>query len=141
MNGYLLDTVTVSEGSRPRANAGLAAWLRSVNESDTYLSVVTVGEIKQGIALLEPGTDRRNSLERWLAFDLIARFGRRVLSFDVEAAQLWGTLIASARERGALLAIVDSQIAAIAALHQLTVVTRNERHFTQSGVPTLNPWS
>ncbi len=141
MSGFLLDAMAVCEGARPRPNHRLAAWLSELDESAAYISVLTIGELQNGIARLDRGSAGRTELERWLTFDLIARFGRRVLAFDTSVARLWGTMLASARNRGIVLSIVDSQIAATAALHGLKVVTRNERHFAPTGVSTFDPWS
>ena len=141
MSGYLLDTIAISEGAKARPHRGLAAWLSTVEENSTYVSTLTIGELQKGIALLEGGSARRAALERWLTFDLIARFGRRVLSFDTDVARHWGTMIARSLERGVYLSIVDSQIAATASLYGLRVVTRNTRDFAPTGVATFDPWA
>jgi toxin FitB len=133
--------MAISEGAKPRPDRGLATWLSKVDESSTYVSVLTIGELQKGIARLKLGSTKRAELERWLTFDLIARFGRRVLAFDTNVARQWGNIVASALERGALLSVVDSQIAATASLYGLTVVTRNERHFVPTGVATFDPWT
>lgn len=141
MNGFLLDTVAVSEGAKRQPNPGLARWLERVDESGTFISVLTLGEIQKGIARLDAETSRRAELERWLTFDLIGRFGRRILDFDTGVARHWGTLVASALARRMNLSVVDSQIAATASLYGLSIVTRNARHFVATGVATLDPWS
>ncbi|HVN68441.1 MAG TPA: type II toxin-antitoxin system VapC family toxin [Candidatus Binatia bacterium] len=141
MTGYLLDTMTIFEGAKARPHRGLAAWLSTVEESSTYVSALTIGELQKGIALLERGSARRAALERWLTFDLISRFGRRILAFDTDVARHWGTMIARALERGVSLSIVDSQIAATASLYGLHVVTRNARHFAPTGIATFDPWA
>jgi predicted nucleic acid-binding protein len=139
--GYLLDTVTVSEATAGRMNPGVSRWLKAVNESQTYLSVLTIGEIQKGVDRLERGSKRRAEIEHWLLYALIAKFGERILRFDIETARLWGTMTASSLDRGRPVPVVDSQIASTARLHSLTVVTRNEKHFKNLGVGTLNPWS
>ncbi|MBV8725050.1 MAG: type II toxin-antitoxin system VapC family toxin [Candidatus Eremiobacteraeota bacterium] len=141
MNGFLLDTMVVSEGTKSRPNRGLSSWLAEVDENSTYISVFTIGELQKGIARLDPRLPRRADLDRWLTFELIGRFGRRILAFDTNVARHWGAMLASALDRGAMLSVVDSQIAATASLHRLKVVTRNERHFAPTGVGTFNPWS
>ena len=141
MNGYLLDTVTISEAIVTRMNAGVSRWLKAVDESQAYLSVLTIGEIQKGADRLEHSSQRRRDIEHWLMYSLIGRFGERILSFDVEVSQLWGSMVAASMNRGRLVPVVDSQIAATARLHSLTVVTRNDRDFKSLGVATLNPWS
>jgi hypothetical protein len=127
--------------TKPRPNRGFVSWLDAIDEDSMYISVLTVGEIQQGISRLERGSPKRAALERWLVYDLIARFGRRILPFDLDVARHWGNTVASALDRGVILGIVDSQIAATASLFGLKVVTRNLRHFVPTGVPTVNPWT
>ena len=141
MSRYLLDTMVLSEGFKKQPNRGLDKWLRSVNEDETYLSVLTVGEIQKGVARLSSSDPRKTLLQRWLVFEIIPRFNKRMLSFDVEVARHWGNLVAVTERRGVQLPTVDSLIAATASLHGLTVVTRNEQDFAHPGVHTLNPWT
>lgn len=141
MKGFLLDTVAISDGLKKQPNRGLLKWFAAVEDDDLYISALTLGELQKGIAKLSSHDPRRLQLERWLVFELLPRFGRRVLTFDVETARHWGNMVAAAAGRGTVLSIVDSQIAATASLNSLKVVTRNERYFVASGVGTLNPWS
>jgi predicted nucleic acid-binding protein len=141
VKGFLLDTVALSDGLKKQPNRGLLKWLAAVEDDDLYISALTVAELQKGIAKLSSHDPRRLQLERWLVFELLPRFGRRVLTFDAETARHWGNMVAAAAGRGSVLSIVDSQIAATASLNSLKVVTRNERDFVASGVGTLNPWS
>ncbi len=95
---FLLDTNAVSEWTKPKPNANLIAWLASVDEDQTFLSVITIAEIKFGIERLKPG-QRRSSLESWLRGDLGERFEGRILPVDAAVAEAWGKLTA---DRGAL---------------------------------------
>lgn len=141
MSGFLLDTAAISEAVKARPNSGLASWLSAADEESIYLSALTIGELQKGIARLQLGSLRRAALERWLTFDLIAKFAERVLAFDSNVALHWGTMVASALDRGVNLSIVDSKIAATASLYGLKVVTRNDRHFAATGVATFDPWA
>lgn len=141
MSGFLLDTMVISDVLKKQPNRGLNKWLASVNEDDVYLSVFSVGELQKGLGLLNTSDARRASIERWLVFEVIPRFNRRMLPFDANAARHWGNVVASARKRGLNVPVIDSLIAATASLHGLTIVTRNERDFAPVGVRTLNPWS
>lgn len=141
MTGFLLDTVAISDGLKIHPNLGLVEWFAAVKGDDLYVSVLTVGELQKGIAKLSSHDPRRLQLERWLAFELLPRFGRKVLTFDVETARHWGNIVGAAARRGIVLSVIDSQIAATASVNSLKVVTRNERDFAASGVSTLNPWS
>lgn len=108
----------------------------------TFIGAPSIGELEIGIALLD-SSNKRRSLEGWLN-RLVTDFGDRVLPFDVSAARSWGRAIAKAQRRGLTLAATDSQIAAIANVHRLAVITRNARHF-KTGVfeelAVINPWS
>lgn len=141
MTGFLLDTVAISDGLKKQPNRGLVEWFTAVDDADLYVSVLTVGELQKGIAKLDSHDPRRLQLERWLVFELLPRFGSKMLTFDVETARHWGNMVGAAARRGIVLSVIDSQIAATASLNKLKVVTRNERNFAASGVGTLNPWS
>ncbi len=66
---------------------------------------------------------------------MLQTYGDRVLDLDGDAAQLWGRLRVPNPHNA-----IDKQIAAIALLHDLTVVTRNTADFTGCGVRLLNPF-
>jgi hypothetical protein len=136
---FLLDTNVVSEWTKSKPNANLIAWLALVDEDQTFLSVITIAEIKFGIERLKPG-QRRAGLESWLHGDLDARFERRVLPVDAAVAQAWGKITAERAALGRPVAIMDGFIAATALVHGLTLVTRNTADFEHTGAPLLNPW-
>jgi predicted nucleic acid-binding protein len=110
---FLLDTNVVSEWTKPKPDANLIAWLASVNEDRTLLSVVTIGEIKFGIERLKPG-QRRENLERWLRSDLAFRFEGRLLPVTAAVAKAWGRITAARAARGRPIPIMDGFIAATA---------------------------
>jgi len=134
---YLLDTVTISEPSKPHANAKVIEWLQSQRKHQLFTSVICLGEIERGIARL-PAGGKRVRLEKWLNEDVIAWFGDRVLPVDVETARLWGRITASPQETAP---VSDSLIAATAIRHSLHVVTRNARHFASVQADTFDPWA
>jgi len=136
---YLLDTCVISEIIRRRPHAGVVKWLENCDESDLYLSVLTIGEIRKGIARLEDG-DRKVSIQRWLDNDLANRFEGRILPVDVAVATTWGRMQAEAESRGESMPTVDGLLAATAMVHNLALVTRNEKDFSHSGVRIINPW-
>jgi toxin FitB len=72
---------------------------------------------------------------------VLPEFGSRILSVDARVSERWGALRAAVRRAGASISTIDAAIAAIAAQHDLTLVTRNERDFEYAGVPMFNPWS
>lgn len=140
MSGFLLDTCAISEGTKPRPDAGLSAWLKSVEPSQAYLSVVTLGELRKGIEVLEDHA-KAARLQAWLTSALPSQFAGRVLPFDAGVADRWGRLVASLQRNGITLSPIDSLIAATALHHDLSVVTRNENDFVNAGVSITNPWT
>jgi predicted nucleic acid-binding protein len=140
VSGFLLDTCAISEGTKSNPEAGAAAWLKAVNPSDVYLSVVTLGELRKGIELLRDRV-RAARLEAWLTSAVPVQFAHRILAFDVDVADRWGRLIAALQRKGVNLSPIDSLIAATALHHNLSLVTRNEKDFKKAGVSITNPWS
>lgn len=137
---YLIDTNVISEArKRERADPSVRDFLRTAarREDALYLSVVTIGELRRGVELIRHRGDEPQAaqLERWMRTVLRDHDGR-ILAFDADAAQVWGRLRVPHPEHE-----LDKQIAAIALVHDLTVVTRNVRHFQASGVRLLNPFS
>lgn len=139
MNGFLLDTNCISEVVRARPEPHVLEWLETVDECMLYLSVLTLGEIRKGVAVLPQGK-RRTQLETWLEVELGARFSARILPIDAAVADRWGLLAAEAKRRGRVLSTIDALLAATALHFNLTLVSRNVGDFALTSVPTLNPW-
>lgn len=139
MNGYLLDTNCISEAVRSRPEARVMSWLETADETLLYLSVLTLGEIRKGVASL-PQSRRRTLLESWLNTELRVRFSSRILSVDAAIADRWGLLAATARNEGRALSTIDGLLAATAIQHSLTIVSQNENDFADMGVQVFNPW-
>jgi len=139
MSGFLLDTNCISELVRSQPEPLVLEWMEAADESLLYLSVLTLGEIRKGIAGLPQGK-RRTHLESWLELDLQARFSGRTLPIDAAIADRWGLLAAEARARGKALSAIDGLLAATALHHNLTVVSRNVSDFANTHALTLNPW-
>jgi predicted nucleic acid-binding protein len=100
--------------------------------------VLTVGELCKGIELLPAGAKQKD-LQRWLS-DLESEFGDRILSIDVETTTLWGHLTARLQKAGVILPSVDGLIAATALRNGMKLVTRNARHFKETGAIIVDPW-
>ena len=139
MSGFLLDTNCVSELVRVKPDPRVLEWMEAADESLLHLSVLTLGEIRKGLAALSHSR-RRTRLEAWLEVDLRSRFSGRILPVDAAVADRWGLLAAQARRNGATLPIVDGLLAATALHHNLTIVSRNASDFAAAQVPVLNPW-
>jgi toxin FitB len=131
---FLLDTNVVSELRRPRPHGGVVAWLESVGDEDLHLSSVTIGEIQAGIEITrERDRLRAAEIETWL--DEVAGT-YNILAVDARTFRLWARLMHRRSDR----LIEDAMIAATAAVHGLTVVTRNVRDLEGFGVQIFNPF-
>lgn len=139
MTGFLLDTNCISELVRPKPEPRVVEWMEAADETMLFLSVLTMGEIRKGLAGLAQGK-RRTILETWLEVDLQARFSGRIVPIDSAVADRWGLLAGEARRDGKPLSIIDGLLAATALHHNLTVVSRNSSDFAHTHVPVLNPW-
>ena len=139
MSGFLLDTNVISELVKPKPDDRLLRWIEETDESILFLSVLTLGEIRNGVQRLRSGL-RRGRLESWLQTDLPSRFYGRILPVDAGIADRWGMLSAIAAAKGKPLPVIDGLLAATALHHHLTLVTRNVSDVAGTGVPTLNPW-
>jgi toxin FitB len=140
MSGFLLDTNCISEVVRKKPDPRVLHWLDAADESILYLSVLTLGEIRKGVAGL-PQSRSQTLLETWLELDLKSRFSGRILPMDRFIADRWGLLSAAAKRRGKSLAAIDGLLAATALHHNLTIVSRNVDDFSGTQVPILNPWA
>lgn len=136
---YLLDTNVISEVVRKRPDDHVLAWLAAQKATEVYLSVVTLGEIEQGIARA-PHPRRAERLHDWLNSDVLPQFAGRVLPITSEVMRLWGQITGRALLAGRPVPYGDSLLAASALHHTLTLVTRNEQDVEALGVKTLNPW-
>jgi len=131
---YLLDTMVISELRRQRPHGAVLAWLKGVDDADLRLSAVTLGEIQAGIEMTrKQNSARAGELEVWL--DAVAA-SWNVLPMDGPIFRRWAQLMHGRSDD----LIEDAMIAATAAVHGLTVVTRNVRDFRQFGVKTLDPF-
>jgi predicted nucleic acid-binding protein len=139
MSGYLLDTNCISELVRIQPEPAVVAWMEAADETLLYLSVLTLGEIRKGLAGL-PQSKRRTHLEIWLETELRVRFAGRILPIDAAVADRWGSLAARAKSEGKALATIDGLLAATALHYNLTVVSRNVNDFKNTHVSVLNPW-
>jgi toxin FitB len=139
-SGFLLDTNVISELMRPRPNHRVTTWVAATSEVLLHLSVITIGEIRKGIDLLDDNP-RRAALQSWLDRDLRVRFAGRLLTFDDAVAERWGQLEALAKRKRVTLPTIDAQLAATALHHGLTFATRNTADIEPTGVPVFNPWS
>lgn len=135
---YLLDTNVISESRKgAKANRGTQEFWRSVDLDAIYLPVQSIGEIRRGVEIVKRRGDSAQAkmLETWLQ-TLTTEYADRILSFDGDCAQVWGCLMSAGNQHP-----IDKQIAAIALIHSMTVVTRNTGDFIGTGVDLINPFS
>lgn len=134
----LLDTNVVSEAMKPEPHPAVRAWLDEQAAETIYLSSVTLAELLFGIGALPTGRRKRAMS---LALDgLLELFGNRVLAFDTDSARHYAELAVAARAAGKGFPTPDGYIAAIAAAHRFTVVTRDVAPFEAAGLKVIDPW-
>ncbi len=130
----------VSEWVKPAPNPGLVAWLAAVDEDQVYISVITLAELRHGIARMLRGR-RRTLLNQWLLEEIPLRFENRILPIGEAVAEAWGVLVAERETLGKPIAPMDAFVAATALVHEMTLVTRNTIDFKASLKALINPWS
>lgn len=135
---YLLDTNVVSEArNKPhRRDPLFDAWMRSVDAVDTYLSVITVGEVTAGVLSKERKDPAAGAVLRsWLRDELLPGWNGRILPVDQMVAQREAELQVPDPKPEA-----DALIAATALVHGMALATRNIADFAENGVRIVNPW-
>ena len=138
---YLLDTCVLSECVRRKPNQRLKAWLRNAARTGGfYVSVITIGEIAEGIESLSEDDPRKSRLAEWFGRDILEAYRDRILDFDRETALAWGRIKGAINRVGLVRPDLDAQIAATALAHGLTVVTRNVDDMAHTGVEVVNPF-
>ena len=136
---YLIDTNVISEArKKDRAHAGVASFFRRAAQGNhaLYISVVTVGELRRGVELIRHRGDAPQAalLEAWLQ-GVLSEYRSNIVTFDSEAAQVWGRLRVPHPELE-----IDKQIAATALVNDLILVTRNTKDFAGMGLRTIDPF-
>lgn len=130
-----MDTNVLSETRKKNPDAGVVEFLESAVDSELYLSVLTLGEFRKGVQA--KGREDREAAARLSAWvdGLEESFADRILDIDLRIARQWGEW-SSERPRP----VIDTLLAATAALHGLALVTRNVRDVADLPVKTVNPW-
>jgi predicted nucleic acid-binding protein len=133
---FLLDTNVFREIGKTKPDANVASWLNSVDDADLAISALTVKEVRKGIVRLaakKPGI--ADQIEARVAGAFNA-FGERILPITREVADLWGQLLADSEKH-----VDDTGMIATAMVYGLILVTRNLKHVSGRGAPTLDPFS
>ncbi|MEY4531793.1 MAG: hypothetical protein RLZZ156_2514 [Deinococcota bacterium] len=135
----LLDTNTLSELQRKTPDARVSAWFDAQILNSSFISSFTIAEIEMGI-YQQRDPEKAKIFQIWLETDLLPKFEHRILPFDTAAARIYGRWAGESRKKGNTLTVTDTQIAAIAYVHGLTVATRNTSDFALLPVRLVNPW-
>lgn len=134
---YLVDTNVISEARKgAQANPGVTAFWRGADTTNIYLAAQTVGELRRGLENIRLRGDAGQAarLATWLD-QVTTDYADRILAFDADCAQVWGKLMSPHPQHP-----IDKQIAAIALIHDLTVVTRHVDDFRGTGTRLHNPF-
>jgi hypothetical protein len=134
---FLADTNAISElRKRSRADPGVVTFFKRADR-EIFLPVHAIGELRFGIERLRNKGDlpQAQRLQEWFQ-SILENYTPRILAFDIQCAKTWGLLMGVNDQH-----VVDRQIAAIALVYDLTVVTRNTSHFQDTGARLLNPFA
>lgn len=134
---YLIDTNVISEAFHTKPDQNVQKWFHKIPNHALFLSVLTIGEIRKGI---EKASDikRKQKLVLWLENDISHLFHNRILSITFEIADRWGRLQHQVKRP---LPAIDSLLAATALHHDMALVTRNIKDFSDCpGLEIINPW-
>ncbi len=127
-----------SELQKPNCNSSVKRVVSDVAGEDVFLSMITIGELSKGIALLDDGA-RKTNLRLWLN-GLEEGYASNIIKTDKNTAHLWGELTARAQKQGKIVPASDGLIAATALQYGLYIVTRNIKDFEHTGALLINPW-
>lgn len=136
---FLLDTNVLSETTRAQPNPKVLDWIAGQAPDSLFISVITIGELRRGAQLLDPGKKRKALLD-WIEASLKIGFVDRILPLDTIVMEHWADLVVQCQQNGRQLPLMDSLIAATARAHDFTVATRNTADFIGSGARLINPW-
>jgi len=134
---FLLDTNVISELVKSQPNPYVVDWINSVDNTTLYITVLTLGEIRKGIAKIDDKISHEK-ISKWLEYELPDYFSERILIIDAKVADKWGQL--QSNNNGYTLPVIDGLIAATALVHDLKLVTRNTKDFINTSVQLINPW-
>lgn len=136
---WLLDTNVVSETIKGRPRESVVSWIARLTADEMTISIITDAEIKNGISSAPDGI--RKKLMSWLENEIEPRFAGRVLPLSTDVLIDWLRLSRKLAAERMMRRVTDLLIASTARVHGLTVVTRNVRHFADTGVVVYDPWS
>lgn len=132
---YLLDTNVVSALRVRGRHPAVEAWVASVSVADQFVTAMTIAELERGVVAEERSDPPRGEvLRRWFTDRVLPAFAGRVVPFDLRAARILATYRVPEH------APLDALTAACAQAAEMTIVTRNLRHFKPLEVRCVDPW-
>ncbi|MBB4111839.1 hypothetical protein FHT80_001155 [Rhizobium sp. BK226] len=135
-----MDTNVLSEPWKPAPDERVVAWLDAQAIETLFLSVMTIAELRFGIAAMPLGK-RQTILHDRLEGEVLPHFSERILSFNLASSQFYSELMVRARVSGRTIGTSDGYIAATAAANGLAVATRDTSPFEAAGLKVINPWA
>jgi len=137
---YLIDTCVISEFVKRKPNGHVRDWFNQLDERHTFISAISIAEIKKGIYKIKPSQpERALKLQNWLD-RLELSFSQRILPINNDVLEQWAQFSASMERQGNTLAVMDSLIAATAHHYDLTIATRNVNDFNVLPLKIINPF-
>jgi len=137
---WLLDTNILSELRRHRPEPKVLSFIETLPLDQVYVSVATMAELRYGVELVTDAP-RRVDLNDWLTNVIRPMFDDRVIPITEDIMVKWRLLVEEGRRTGHTFSQPDLIIAASAAHHGMTVVTRDRSQFdNKAGVSVINPW-
>jgi tRNA(fMet)-specific endonuclease VapC len=134
---FLLDTNALAEAVRPAPNAGFLRRLRA-SAAKLAIASVTLHEALYGVERLPDGK-RKEGLREYMR-EVVTKMS--ALSYDAKAAEWHARERARLDSAGRTMPYADGQIAAVAVVNALTLVTANVRDFRQiEGLRVENWWA
>ncbi len=128
---FLADTNILSELVRKRPDPGVLQWAQEVRR--VAISTITVEEVYFGLSW-------KPNARILLWFEGFLETNCDILPVTAEIAKRSGEIRGQLQARGKTRSSWDMIIASTAQEHDLTLVTRNVRHFEDCGIPLLNPF-
>ncbi|MBO7081723.1 MAG: type II toxin-antitoxin system VapC family toxin [Neisseriaceae bacterium] len=136
---FLLDTNIISEIRKinlGNANIGVKRWAESNDKNVMFISVISLFELEKGVLNLERKDNLQGKIYRqWLDNMVKPTFANRILSITPQTALICAKMHIPDKK-----SITDSLIAATAIENNLTVITRNEKDFMNTGANVFNPF-
>ncbi len=136
---YLIDTCVISEFTKKTPDTKVIDFLNSVEQDDMYISVLSIGEIKKGIAKLHD-INKQKDLSVWLNDVLLENYKDNLVDINFQVIDKWGEMVGSYEKNGIVLPVIDSLLVASAIYYDMIFVTRNIKDIKVLECNYFNPW-